>query len=325
MTQPDGRPPQPGPDDATAHGQPATPPPAAAPPPPVPEGPAQPMPGDWPPTPSTRRVTPPTTSTGPVPPATAPTQPVVGPTQPSPPAQPAPPTQPSPPAPSAVDTPTWQFRPGPGRPAPPYPTDPPQSTPPYPASPYPAAAMPGRAHPAGYPASAAGHPAAPPGFPPAPGTAHPQRRRGLLVTSIVLAVVLVLCGGGGLATFLLLRNAENGEGAADPVAAVDRFMTAVYSHQDTGEAAGLVCSEARDEERIARKVAEVKGYAKTYKNPRFRWDEPTVDDQNDERALVSLTLTMTTGDEKTARQKLNFTVVKKTGWWICEVGGQPSG
>ena len=29
---------------------------------------------------------------------------------------------------------------------------------------------------------------------------------------------------------------------------------------------------------------------------------------------------MITSDEKTANQDLKFTVVQKTGWWVCEVG-----
>ena len=29
---------------------------------------------------------------------------------------------------------------------------------------------------------------------------------------------------------------------------------------------------------------------------------------------------MTTADEKTADQTLTFTVVQKTGWWVCDVG-----
>jgi hypothetical protein len=66
---------------------------------------------------------------------------------------------------------------------------------------------------------------------------------------------------------------------------------------------------------------EIRGYSQQYDAPQFRWAEPSVADQNDERATVSVGVTMTTRDEKTAQQKLTFTVVKKTGWWVCEVAG----
>jgi hypothetical protein len=152
-----------------------------------------------------------------------------------------------------------------------------------------------------------------------PDAAAPKKRRALLITSIVLAVVLVLCGGGGLTAWLLIGKTGDGKGADKPEAAVAAFLEAVYTDHDAKQAAKLVCSEARDEKAIAKKVNEVKGYTDKYSSPRFRWDEPKVDDQNAERATVSVRLRLTTGDEKTADQQLKFTVVKKTGWWVCEV------
>jgi hypothetical protein len=139
--------------------------------------------------------------------------------------------------------------------------------------------------------------------------------------SLALAVILLLCGGGGVSAFLLLRNAENGEGAPDPATAVTRFLTAVYTDQDAQAATDLVCREARDPKKIAAKVDEVKGYATQYDGPRFKWNEPTVGSAQDDRAVVLAQVTMTTNDEKSAQQQLTFTVVKKTGWWVCEVSG----
>ncbi|WP_375735059.1 hypothetical protein [Polymorphospora lycopeni] len=165
-----------------------------------------------------------------------------------------------------------------------------------------------------------------PGYPPAPGQPGyppqqpPKKRRGLLIASIVLVFVLLLCGGGGLGAFFLLRNAEGSDGAAEPVAAVDNFLKAVYTDRDADRAAALVCSEARDEAAISKKVEEISNYSTTYANPRFDWEPPKVDDQNEERAIVSVKLTMLTDDEKSADQELRFTVVQKTGWWVCEVG-----
>ena len=44
-------------------------------------------------------------------------------------------------------------------------------------------------------------------------------------------------------------------------------------------------------------------------------------DSGKDRAEVSVEVTMSTGDEKTARQDLEFTVIRKTGWLVCEVSG----
>ncbi|MFK3981761.1 hypothetical protein ACI2K4_15450 [Micromonospora sp. NPDC050397] len=159
----------------------------------------------------------------------------------------------------------------------------------------------------------------PPGYP-VPGQPPAQKKRGLLIASIVLAAALVLCGGGGTAAFLLLRNTEVGEGAANPSTAVDSFLKAVYVDKDAEKAASLVCSQARKEEDIAQKVEEVEKLSTTYKAPRFKWKVPKVDSRTEEQAIVSVELTMTTGDEKTVDQQLKFTVVQKTGWRVCEVG-----
>jgi hypothetical protein len=158
----------------------------------------------------------------------------------------------------------------------------------------------------------------PPDSPPLAAAPPARKRRGALVGAAA-ALVLLLCVGGGVSAWLLLRNLESGEGAPEPVAAVNTFLEAVYADKDTAKAAGIVCSEARDQGEIAAKVAEVKSYDAKYDSPRFEWDDPKVDEQGEERAVVSVKLRMTTADEKTAEQQLRFTVVRKTGWWVCEV------
>ncbi|MEH0822966.1 MULTISPECIES: Rv0361 family membrane protein [unclassified Micromonospora] len=165
-----------------------------------------------------------------------------------------------------------------------------------------------------------------PGAIPPPPAAYPayqapvaKRRRGLLVVSLVLAAAVLLCGGGGTAAFLALRDTEDGEGAKEPAVAVENFLTAVYRDRDAKKAAQHVCSDARDQDKLDAKVAEVQKYAAGYANPRFRWASPKVDNQNGDRATVSTKVTMTTADEKVAEQALRFTVVRKTGWWVCEV------
>jgi hypothetical protein len=166
---------------------------------------------------------------------------------------------------------------------------------------------------------AAGPPMSPAQHPPSPA---PQlTRRGRFVASIVFAFVLLLCASGGVTAFLLLRHAETAEGAPEPVAAVDGFLRAVYTDRDVTRAVALVCSEARDDVAIGRRVREVERYAATYASPRFEWSPPRIDGRTNDAARVSTVLTVTTGDEKLAEQQLTFQVVNKTGWWVCEVGG----
>ncbi|MET8232900.1 hypothetical protein ABZS77_19725 [Micromonospora sp. NPDC005298] len=163
-------------------------------------------------------------------------------------------------------------------------------------------------------------PPPPPGYPPYQGAVvPPKKKRGLLIAAIALVVIMVLCVGGGVVAFLTLRNAETGEGAKEPAVAVDEFLTAIYKDRDAGKAASHVCAASRDDKKIASKVAEVRKYASEYQNPRFRWTTPKVDNKTGDRATVSTRVTMTTADEKVADQDLRFTVVQKTGWWVCEV------
>lgn len=146
------------------------------------------------------------------------------------------------------------------------------------------------------------------------------RRRSALWISLALVGTLLLCGGGAVSAYLLLRDADN-PGSPDPATAVDRFLTAVYTEQDAGAADDLVCREARDETKIADRVADIKAYADGYTDPVFRWADPKVSDNTEDRALVSVELTMSTADEKSSSQDLEFTVIRKTGWLVCEVAG----
>ena len=146
------------------------------------------------------------------------------------------------------------------------------------------------------------------------------RRRSALWVSLALVGTLFLCGGGAVSAYFLLRDADN-PGSPDPATAVDRFLTAVYTEQDAAAADDLVCREARDETKIADRVADIKSYADGYTDPVFRWADPKVSDNSEDRALVSVELTMSTADEKSSSQDLEFTVIRKTGWLVCEVAG----
>jgi hypothetical protein len=159
--------------------------------------------------------------------------------------------------------------------------------------------------------------------PPAPAWQAPEkrpRRRGALWVSIALTATVLLCGGGATSAYLLLRDADN-PGAPDPATAVDRFLTAVYTDQDAEAADNLVCREARDQQKITNRVREIKTYSAGYQDPVYRWDEPAVSDNKEDRAQVAVHITMSTTDEKTAAQDLKFTVIHKTGWLVCDVTG----
>lgn len=148
----------------------------------------------------------------------------------------------------------------------------------------------------------------------------PKHKRPFWV-AVALILTLLIFGGGTVSAYLLLRDAESGRGAPDPATAVDRFMTAVYTQQDPVTAGNAVCREARDADQLKARVDQIKGYANEYDAPSFKWNDPAVQGQTDERATVGVQLTMTTDDEKTAQQQLTFTVVRKTGWLVCDVKG----
>ncbi|GID31439.1 Rv0361 family membrane protein [Paractinoplanes brasiliensis] len=158
-----------------------------------------------------------------------------------------------------------------------------------------------------------------PAQPPPDGPGRPKRR-GALWVSLALVGTLFLCGGGAVSAYLLLRDADN-PGSPDPSTAVSRFLTAVYTNQDPGAADDLVCREARDKTKIADRVSDIRAYAAGYTDPVFRWGDPEVTEDGEDRARVAVELTMSTADEKTSSQELEFTVIRKTGWLVCDVNG----
>jgi hypothetical protein len=169
----------------------------------------------------------------------------------------------------------------------------------------------------------AGHPSMPPGPPwqVQPAAAPTRSRRGGLWVSLALTVILLFCGGGAVSAYFLISNADTGKGAPDPATAVNRFLTAVYTQQDPDVAEQLVCRQARDKQKLADRVNQIKNYANAYDGPTFRWSDPAVSDQTQERAMVSTQLTLSTDDEKQAQQALTFTTIHKTGWLVCDVSG----
>lgn len=147
-----------------------------------------------------------------------------------------------------------------------------------------------------------------------------KRRRGGLWVSIALVATVLLCGGGATSAYFLLRDADV-TGAPDPATAVDRFLTAVYTEQDASTANALVCRESRNEQKLTNRVSEIKTYSQGYQDPIYRWDAPAVSQSQKDRAEVAVHVTMSTADEKSAEQDLQFTVIRKSGWLVCDVTG----
>ncbi len=154
---------------------------------------------------------------------------------------------------------------------------------------------------------------------PDPEPARPARRNTGRWVALAVVLTVLLLGGGAASAYLLLRDADSGKGSPDPATAVDRFMTEVYTRHDAVAAEDLVCREARDQAKIAGRVAEIEGYANEYPAPAYAWGQPAISAITGTKATVDVQLTMTTDDERAARQQLTFTVIRKTGWLVCDV------
>ena len=253
------------------------------------------------------------------------------------PPQPYPPPGAQPPAPQSYPPPVDPYAPptsgGPYGPTSGGPYAPPTSGSPYPpppnpyapgaapVSPYPVSPQPGQT--SGFPPTdpyALGQQGMPPGYPTGtlPPATPPKKKRGLLITMIVLAVALVLCGGGGATAWYLLQGAD-GKGQANPVDAVNLFLTAVYKEKNVEAANKYVCSTARNKQDLANRIKEIRDYDDKYKSPQYNWPTPTVDDQKQETAQVSVPIKVTTSDDRVAEIKLKIITVNDNGWWVCEI------
>jgi hypothetical protein len=169
----------------------------------------------------------------------------------------------------------------------------------------------------GNPPDGAGYPGGAIPYPPYRPTPEPRRRPGLMITSIVL-VLLVLGGGGGAAAYFLAR-AEDGTGKATPQAAVEDFLRAVYLDQSPTRAAALVCKAARDPGKLTAKIDEIKKQNQAYDTPKYSWAALTTEQSGQDRAVLSTTVTLATVNVQRATQKLKFTAIKSTGWFVCDV------
>jgi hypothetical protein len=257
------------------------------------------------------------------------TQPPGDPTQPAIPAQPGetptaaeqtPPPFPTPQTAPPMSVPPMSVPPTlPGQPL--YVPGQPQPYPPtqaYPAPPgYPPQYPPTQGYPQPFPPQPYPGYLAQPGYPPA--EQPPRKRRGLLV-GILAGVFVLLLAGGGVSTYLLTK--DGGRGQASPEAAVDGFLTAVYTNHDATAAATFVCPQARDSVKLNAKIDEIKKQNSQYELPKYSWPQPVAkkgfQGPDTEVELVTV-VTVRTSTEQHAEQPLTFIATRNNGWWVCEV------
>jgi hypothetical protein len=136
---------------------------------------------------------------------------------------------------------------------------------------------------------------------------------------LIIAIVAVVLVGGSTTAFLLLRGG-GGEGQPNPTAAATNFLTAVYKDKDATKAAKYVCSSARNQDQIDRKVSEIKAYVTKFnRDPQYAWDEPKVENSGKDRATLAVTVRFTTSDDRAAEEKLSIIAVNDSGWYVCEI------
>ena len=121
----------------------------------------------------------------------------------------------------------------------------------------------------------------PPGYSPAaPRRDRRGARRAVVIARYVLAAVLVLCLAAVSAASSAARHRHR-RGATDPAAAVAGVPAGRLPRPGPGRAARLVCSQARDESALARKIAGDLDYARRLRRARAtRWSSPEVVDQD---------------------------------------------
>jgi len=143
------------------------------------------------------------------------------------------------------------------------------------------------------------------------------RRRGLLITVFVLAVLVVLGGGGAAIAYVVSRGSE-GTGNTSATTAAQSFLEAIYVDQNAKKAEPMVCSAARDSKKIEAKVNEIKQQDKQYESPKYTWNLH-VDQSDKDRAVITATVTLNTANVQKATQKLKLTLIRGNGWFVCEV------
>ncbi|MEV8513441.1 hypothetical protein [Dactylosporangium sp. NPDC051484] len=156
------------------------------------------------------------------------------------------------------------------------------------------------------------------GYPVYPQQAPVKKKRGLMITLIVLGVVLVLCGGGGAAAYFVVQN-NQGTGAPSPVEAVNGFLTAVYKNKNSQEALKYVCASSRNKDKLATRVDEIRRFDASLSSPTYTWPAPTVEKQDKDVATLIVPVKVSTSDEKVSEMKYKYIATQSKGWWVCEI------
>ncbi|MER7004661.1 hypothetical protein ABT297_16655 [Dactylosporangium sp. NPDC000555] len=156
------------------------------------------------------------------------------------------------------------------------------------------------------------------GYPGYPQQVPVKKKRGLMITLIVLGVVLVLCGGGGAAAYFVVQN-NQGTGAPSPVEAVNGFLTAVYKNKNSTEALKYVCASSRNKDKLAARVDEIRRFDASLSSPAYTWPAPTVEKQDKDIATLIVPVKVSTSDEKVSEMKYKYIATQSKGWWVCEI------
>jgi len=161
-----------------------------------------------------------------------------------------------------------------------------------------------------------------PGYAPGAPVAPPRKKhKGLIITAVVLGVLLVLCLVGAAGAFFLLNNNE-GKGKDTARAAAQEFLTAIYKDGNATTAEKLVCKEARDAKEIGDKVKQIKDQGAKLKNPSYSWDSIKIANETQTAAETTVVVKLSTSDEKLSEQTLKLMLVKRDGWFVCDVKEQ---
>jgi hypothetical protein len=148
-----------------------------------------------------------------------------------------------------------------------------------------------------------------------------KKHKGLIITAVVLGVLLVLCLVGAAGAFFLL-NTNEGKGETTAKDAAQEFLVAIYKDGDVAAAEKLVCKEARDAKEIGDKVKEIKDQGAKLKSPSYTWDSIKIANETETQADTTVVVKLATSDEKISEQTLKLVLVKRDGWFVCEVEAQ---
>jgi flagellar basal body-associated protein FliL len=145
-----------------------------------------------------------------------------------------------------------------------------------------------------------------------------KKHKGLIITAVVLGVLLVLCLVGAAGAFFLLNNNE-GKGPATAKDAAQGFLTAIYKDGNATAAEKLVCKEARDAKEIGDKVKQIKDQGAKLNSPSYTWDSIKIANETATQADTTVVVKLSTSDEKVSEQTLKLVLVKRDGWFVCDV------